>query len=182
MSGPDPVPLIEMPDWLSAVQAEMSGASGGTLSNIEQLQAIANGINPRAGTVNCGWNIDAVLARFTGSDPNATSPTAMDGSWNDIQNRHNMTFTWGSNFQAAFDAVRNGGPGTAALIGIGYSGGGAHIVAIVNNNGTVGIVEGQDWGNNNPREVITDVARANARYNGNGGSSIGFGIVGGGHP
>jgi hypothetical protein len=177
MSGPEPVPLIEMPDWLAGVQAEMSGASGGRLADIEALQGIANAINPRAGTVNCGWNIDAVLARFHGTDPNATSPTNMDGTWAQIQARHNMTFSWNSNFQAAFDAVQNGGPGTSALIGIGYGGGGAHIVAIVNNNGTVGIVEGQDWGNENPREVITDVARANERYNGDGKSNIGWGLV-----
>lgn len=182
MSGPDPVPLIDMPDWLAGVQAGFSGASGGALSDIEALQEIANAINPKAGTVNCGWNIDAVLARFTGSDPNATSPTAMDGSWGEIQTRHDMTFTWGSSVQAAFDAVAAGGPGTTALIGIGYGGGGAHIVAVVNNNGTVAIVEGQDWGNENPREVITDVARANERYNGDGKSNIGWGLVGGGAP
>ena len=182
MSGPDPVPLIDMPDWLAGVQAGFSGASGGTLSDIEALQEIANAINPKAGTVNCGWNIDAVLARFTGSDPDATSPTAMDGSWGEIQTRHDMTFTWGSSVQAAFDAVAAGGPGTTALIGIGYGGGGAHIVAVVNNNGTVAIVEGQDWGNENPREVITDVARANERYNGDGKSNIGWGLVGGGAP
>jgi hypothetical protein len=177
MSGPEPVPLIEMPDWLAGVQAGFSGASGGTLSDIEALQGIANAINPKAGTVNCGWNIDAVLARFTGSDANATAPTDMDGSWAEIQARHNMTFTWGGSFQAAFDAVAAGGPGTSALIGIGYGGGGAHVVAIVNMNGTVGIVEGQDWGNENPREVITDVARANERYNGDGKSNIGWGVV-----
>lgn len=182
MSGPDPVPLIDMPDWLAGVQAGFSGASGGTLSDIEALQEIANAINPKAGTVNCGWNIDAVLARFTGSDPDATAPTAMDGSWGEIQTRHDMTFTWGSSVQAAFDAVAAGGPGTTALIGIGYGGGGAHIVAVVNNNGTVAIVEGQDWGNENPREVITDVARANERYNGDGKSNIGWGLVGGGAP
>lgn len=182
MSGPEPVPLIDMPDWLAGVQAGFSGASGGTLSDVEALQEIANAINPRAGTVNCGWNIDAVLARFTGSDPNATSPTDMDGSWSEIEQRHNTTFTWGSSIQAAFDAVAAGGPGTAALVGIGYSGGGAHIVAVVNNNGTVAIVEGQDWGNDNPREVITDVGRANDRYNGDGGSDIGWGLVGAGAP
>lgn len=182
MSGPDPVPLIDMPDWLAGVQAAGSGASGGTLSDVEALQEMANAINPRAGTVNCGWNIDAVMARFTGSDKDATTPTNMDGNWSQIQQRHNMTFSWGGNFQAAFAAVAKGGPGTAAIVGIGYQGGGAHVVALVNQNGTVAIVEGQDWGNENPREVITDVARANERYNGGGGSNIGWGLVGGGAP
>jgi hypothetical protein len=182
MSGPDPVPLIDMPDWLAGVQAGFSGASGGRLSNIEALQEMANAINPRAGTVNCGWNIDSVIARFTGADPNATTnTTGMDGNWSQIEQRHNTTLTWGSSFQAAFDAVKNGGPGTAAIVSIVYPGGkAAHVVAMVNMNGTVGIVEGQDWGNNNPREVITDAARANARYNAN--SNIGFGIVGAGAP
>jgi hypothetical protein len=183
MSGPSAVPLIPIPDWASAAQAELSGASGSTLTNVEALQGIANGINPKAGTVNCGWNIDAVVARFTGADANATSPTDMDGSWGEIEQRHNTTFSWGSNFQAAFDAVQNGGPGTAAIVGIGYSGGGgAHVVAMVNQNGTVAIVEGQDWGNSDPREVITDVNRANERYNGDGGSDIGWGLVGAGAP
>ncbi len=182
MSGPGPVPLIPMPDWVSAAQAELSGAAGNTLSNIEVLQGIANAINPKAGTVNCGWNIDAVIARFTGADANATSPTDMDGAWDEIEQRHNTTFSWGGSFQDAFDAVQNGGPGTAAIVGIGYGGGGAHVVAMVNQNGTVAIVEGQDWGNSDPREVITDSNRANERYNGDGASTIGWGLVGAGAP
>jgi hypothetical protein len=171
-----------MPDWVSAAQAELSGAAGNTLSNIEVLQGIANAINPKAGTVNCGWNIDAVIARFTGADANATSPTDMDGSWDEIEQRHNTTFSWGGSFQDAFDAVQNGGPGTAAIVGIGYGGGGAHVVAMVNQNGTVAIVEGQDWGNSDPREVITDSNRANERYNDDGASTIGWGLVGAGAP
>lgn len=183
MSGPEPVPLIDMPDWLAGVQAAFSGAGGGRLSDIEQLQEMANAINPRAGTVNCGWNIDSVIARFTGADPGATTnTTGMDGSWSQIEQRHNTTITWNTGFQAAFDAVQAGGPGTAAIVSIVYPGknAGAHVIAMVNQNGTVGIVEGQDWGNENPREVITDAARANERYNAN--SNIGFGIVGAGAP
>ncbi|MET0554272.1 MAG: toxin glutamine deamidase domain-containing protein [Vicinamibacteria bacterium] len=182
MSGPSPVPLIPMPDWVSAAQAALSGASGGALSDVEVLQGIANAINPKAGTVNCGWNIDAVVARFTGADANATAPTDMDGSWDEIEQRHNTTLTWGGSFQDAFDAVRDGGPGTAAIVGMTYGGGGAHVVAMVNQNGTVAIVEGQDWGNANPREVIGDSNRANERYNGNGRTTVGFGLVGAGAP
>ena len=48
---------------------------------------------------------------------------------------------------------------------------------MANQNGTVGIVEGQDWGAGNPREVITTPARANQRYNSDGGSNIGWGLV-----
>jgi hypothetical protein len=53
---------------------------------------------------------------------------------------------------------------------------------MVNQNGTVAIIEGQDWGNEDPREVIDDPARANERYNSDGGSSIGWGLVGTGAP
>jgi papain fold toxin 1 (glutamine deamidase) of polymorphic toxin system len=183
MSGPAPVPLIPMPGWLAGLQAELSGASSGALGDREVLQGIANAINPRAGTVNCGWNIDAAIERFTGADPNATAPTDMDGSWSEIEQRHNTTFAWNSNFQAAFDAVQAGGPGTAAIVGIQYSGGNAaHVVAMVNQNGTVAIIEGQDWGNNDPREVVTEASRADERYNSDGGSTIGWGLVGAGAP
>ena len=181
MSGPGPVPLIPMPGWLADVQADLAG--GGGNPDLAALQGIANAVNPTASTINCGHIIDAVVARFTGSDPGATAPAGMDGSFEEIEQRHNTTLTWGSNFQAAFDAVAAGGPGTVAIVGIGYSGGGgSHVVALVNNNGTVGVVEGQDWGNNDPREVVTSVDRANERYNTDGGSNIGWGIVGSGAP
>ena len=51
-----------------------------------------------------------------------------------------------------------------------------------NDQGVVGIIEGQDWGPGNPKEVITDAATANARYNAAGGSNIGYGIVPNMHP
>ena len=184
MSGPDPVPLIDMPDWLAGVQAGFSGASGGRLSDIEQLQEMANAINPRAGTVNCGWNIGSVIARFTGADANATTnTTGMDGSWSQIEAAPQHDAHLEQQLPGGVQrGVQAGGPGTAAIVSIVYPGknAGAHVVAMVNQNGTVGIVEGQDWGNNNPREVITDPARANERYNAN--SNIGFGIVGAGAP
>ena len=50
-------------------------------------------------------------------------------------------------------------------------------VLLANDGGSVGIVEGQDWGAGNPPEAITDVNRANTRYNSDGGSNIGWGIV-----
>ena len=107
----------------------------------------------------------------------------MDGSWSEIEQRHNMTFSWGSSFQDAFDAVQNGGPGTAAIMGIGYGGGGARTWwRWSTRTAPSAIVEGQDWGNSDPREVITDSNRANERYNGDGASNIGWGLVGAGAP
>jgi len=49
---------------------------------------------------------------------------------------------------------------------------------LANKGGEVAIVEGQHWDNNNPREAITTPERANQRYNPDGGSDVGYGIVG----
>jgi Papain fold toxin 1, glutamine deamidase len=169
MSPPLTLPLIPLPDWLAAIQAA---------ANLATLQGIANGVNPAGSTVNCGNIIDAAIDRFTGTNPNATAPAGMDGSFSDIEARHHTTINWNSSFSNAFDAVRNGGDGTIAIVGIQYSGGGSHVVVMTNNHGTVGIIEGQDWGAGNPREVTTDPNHANSRYNADGGSNVGFGIVG----
>lgn len=136
------------------------------------------GVNPSGSVVNCGNIIDAAAARLSGADPKAVAPAGQDGSFTDIEGRFNTSLTWGSDFNTAFDAVRDGGDGTMAIVGIGYSGGTAsHVVLLANDHGTVGIVEGQNWGPGNPPEVITDVARANTRYNSDGGSNIGWGLV-----
>lgn len=153
------------------------GGIGSVPPALAQMMVIAWSVNPERGTVNCGKIIDAVVDRLDGSDPTATAPTGRNGSWSEIENRHGMTFSWGSNFQDAYDAVEAGGDGTTALVGIGYSGGGAHIVTLTNQDGHVGIIEGQDWGPGQPPEVITDPADANARYNSDGGSNIGWGII-----
>lgn len=143
------------------------------------LLAIANAVNPTGSVVNCGNIVDAVIARLNGTNANATSPAAQNGSFAAIAARHNTTINWGSSFQAAFDAVQAGGPGTTAIVGIRYSGGNAsHVVVMTNDNGNVGIVEGQNWGTGNPQEAVTSPARANQRYNSDGGSNIGYGIVG----
>ena len=135
-------------------------------------------VNPNGGTVNCGNIIDAVAARLSGRDPDATSTNDGDGSFTEIEGRFNTTLGWGSDFQSAYDAVAAGGPGTMAVVGIGYSGGtGSHVVILANDGGTVGIVEAQNWGDGNPPEVITDVDRANERYNSDGGSNIGWGMA-----
>jgi hypothetical protein len=164
------LPLIPIPGWLTAFQ---------TAVNLAAMQGIANGVNPAGSTVNCGNIIDAAIDRLNGTDANAVAPAGTDGSFTEIETRHHTTLQWGSNFSDAFDAVRNGGDGTIAVVGIEYSGGTAsHVVVLANDHGTVGIIEGQDWGAGNPREVITDPAHADARYNSDGGSNIGFGIVG----
>ncbi len=114
----------------------------------------------------------------TPSSADAAAPAGQDGTFPQIEQRFGTTLTWGSDFQSAFDAVRAGGDGTMAVVGIGYSGGrGSHVVLLANDGGSVGIVEGQDWGAGNPPEAITDVNRANTRYNSDGGSNIGWGIV-----
>lgn len=151
---------------------------GGMLDPGGNLEAAATAVNPSGSVVNCGHIIDAVAQRLTGMDPNATAPAGQDGSFDDIEDRFGTDMTWGSNFQDAYDAVETGGDGTIAIVGIGYSGGGSHVVALANDNGTVGIVEGQNWGPDDPAEVITDVDRANERYNSDGGSNIGWGLAG----
>lgn len=149
---------------------------------VPDLQAIVDAVNPAGSVVNCGNIVDAVIGRLTGTDPNATSPADRDGSFDAIAARHGTAFTWGQSFQGAFDAVQRGGDGTTALVGIGYSSGTAsHIVVMTNRNGRVAILEGQDWGAGNPREVITNPGRANQRYNSDGGSSIGVAVLPG-HP
>ena len=72
--------------------------------------------------------------------------TRIAGRRQAIEGRFNTTLNWNGNFQAAFDAVQNGGHGTMAMVGIQYQGGGSHVVLMANQNGTVGIIEGQNWG------------------------------------
>lgn len=183
MSGPPPVPLIPMPGWVADVQAALSGGPGEGAADLAALQGIANAVNPSASTINCGNIIDAAIDRFTGADPDAVALPGTDGFFEEIEARHDTTINWNSSFQDVFDAVSAGGDGTVAVVGIQYAGGNAsHVVVLVNQGGTVGIIEGQDWGNDNPREVITTPDRANERYNAGGGSNVGFGIVGAGAP
>jgi hypothetical protein len=175
MSGPDPLPPIPWPGWFGALEGAMVDATE-RAANLAVLQGVVAGVNPGASTINCGNIIDAARARLDGSNPNAAAPTTRDGSFQAIEGRFNTTLTWGSNFQAAFDAVQNGGHGTMAVVGIQYAGGGSHVVLMANQNGTVGIVEGQNWGGTNPQEVVTDANRANTRYGAN--SNVGWGLVG----
>jgi hypothetical protein len=76
------------------------------------------------------------------------------------------------------NAVSAGGDGTTAIIGIGHtSRTAAHVVVLTNQDGNVGIIEGQDWGSGKPPKVITNPADANNRYNSDGGSNFGWGLV-----
>jgi uncharacterized Zn-binding protein involved in type VI secretion len=165
-----------LPLW--PARRTLIGGIGSVPPALAQMMVIAWSVNPNRSTINCGFIIDAVVDRLEGSDPNATAPTGQDGSWSDIESRHGMNFNWNSSFQAAYNAVQAGGDGTTALVGIVYSSGTAsHIVTLTNQDGQVGIIEGQDWGAGQPPEVITNVGDANNRYNSDGGSNIGWGII-----
>ncbi|MGH6863844.1 MAG: toxin glutamine deamidase domain-containing protein, partial [Methylocella sp.] len=110
------------------------------------LESAAANVNPTNDGDNCGKIIDAVVARLRGIDPNATAPVGTDGTWDDIEQRFNTTFKWGQSLDSAYQEVTAGGDGTIGVLGIKYSNGKAHVVIVANDHGTVGIVEGQDWG------------------------------------
>jgi uncharacterized Zn-binding protein involved in type VI secretion len=145
---------------------------------VPALASMLPEINPLDGTVNCGNIIDAVIDRLTGNDPNASAPVDRDGSFSAIEDRHKTDIAWGGTFDDAFKAVKDGGDGTIAIVGIKYAGGGSHVVVLANKDGQVGIVEGQHWSNDSPKEVITSPKRANERYSPGGDSTVGYGIVG----
>jgi uncharacterized Zn-binding protein involved in type VI secretion len=139
---------------------------------------IVASVNPSNSVINCGNLIDAFIDRLTGANPDATAPDQTDGTFAEIEQRHNTKIEWNKSFQDAFDAVKAGGNGTIAIVGIQYSGGTAsHVVTMTNDHGQPVVLEGQDWGAANPKEIITSPARANERYNSDGGSNIGYGIV-----
>ena len=141
------------------------------------LVAAAAGVNPTGSVINCGNIIDAVAARLQGTDPNAVAPANGDGTFDQIAARFHTTITWDQTLPGAYDRVRAGGDGTMAVVGIRYSGGGSHVVIMANDHGTIGIVEGQNWGPGQGAGAITDPAVANARYNADGRSDIGVGII-----
>jgi len=191
MGGPPPLPLIQMPAWLTALGATVAAARASaaaaaataeaarqTATNLAEMQAIVDAVNPLSSVVNCGHIIDAVEARLTGSDASATAPAHMDGSDAEIQARFHTQVDMGKTFDQAFEALRNAGPGARAIIFVDYAGGGGHVIMMANHNGTVGVFEGQDWGAGQPREIIATPERAIQRYN---PSDVGFGIVGS-HP
>ena len=151
-----------------------NAAGGGPGSN---LATAASQVNPYDSTINCGNIIDAVVARLNGSNPYAVAPAGRDGSFSEIEGRFNTTISWNQGFQNAFDAVQAGGPGTKAIIGVQYGGGGSHVIVMANDGGKVGIVEGQNWGPGQQAGVVDSPAAANARYNSDGNSNVGYGII-----
>jgi uncharacterized Zn-binding protein involved in type VI secretion len=139
---------------------------------------IVMAVNPTNSVINCGNIIDAFIDRLTGANPNAAAPKEGDGTFEEIEQRHKTKLEWGHSFQDAFDAVEKGGDGTIAIVGIAYSGGTAsHVVVMANDHGRVVQFEGQDWGPDNPKQINTTPAQANQRYNSDGGSDVGYGIL-----
>lgn len=123
------------------------------------MLAIAQGINPLGGTINCGWLVSAAIARIYGTNPTATAVTPQDGSWAQIGNRHGTTIVFGHTMKDAFDTVRAGGRGTTAVVGIDYGTGVTHVVAVTNHYGTPVLIEGQNGGS-----VVTDETTAQNNY------------------
>lgn len=142
------------------------------------LQDIADAVNPESSNINCGNIIDAVISRLRGTDPLAVAPAEQDGSFDEIEARHNTVLEWGHSFEEAFAAINAAPEGTVAVLGIDYGGGGgSHVVVITKQNGVATIVEGQDWGPDSPRETITTAERANERYNPGGTTTVGYGVL-----
>jgi uncharacterized Zn-binding protein involved in type VI secretion len=134
----------------------------GDVGNAAQL--LARAINPSASMMNSGFNVDAAIARLYGTDPGATSSSGPGGTFTHIEARHGTLMTWGHNLNKAFNAVRDGGPGTTAIIGIDYGNGSSHVVTMTNYYGTPIVIEGQNCEPGRGAGVISDPAAAEARY------------------
>lgn len=139
---------------------------------LAQLHQVANAVNPGSGTINCGNIIDAVVDRLRNPNSQAVAPTDQDGSFTDIEQRFGTTLDWNSSFSDAFEAVEAGGPGTIAVVGILYPppSRSSHVVILANEQGGVGIVEGQG-----DAHVIPSAEAASATYG--AGSTVGYGII-----
>jgi uncharacterized Zn-binding protein involved in type VI secretion len=161
-------------DWLKPPwsSSKKKGAGPAPVPGAK-LQEIAKGVNPNKGTINCGNIIDAARARFTGTDPKAVAPTDEDGSFPEIEKRFGTKISWNSSFKSAFDKVQKGGNGSYGIVGVEYSNKASHVLFIGNDHGKVGIVEGQVDGG----KVFESAADADAFYNRDGGSTVGFGMA-----
>jgi uncharacterized Zn-binding protein involved in type VI secretion len=157
----------------TAGSSSAAPVAGGT----PKQKAVVQAVNPKNGQNNCGHIIDAANDRLTGKNPNAVAPDEQDGSFSDIEKRFNTKIDYHKTFQQAYDAVKQGGNGTSAIIAVIYSNNNSHVILMNNDNGTVGILEGQNWNASNPSGVITDVSAADSRYNGDGKSNVGYGII-----
>ncbi|MCW2317648.1 hypothetical protein M2322_003212 [Rhodoblastus acidophilus] len=135
-------------------------------------------MNPKNDQQNCGFVIDAVAARPRGKDRSAVAQSGRDGAWDEIESRFNPKITWDQKIDDAYSQVKQAGDGALAIVGIRYpDGAGPHVVVIGNDSGKVGIVEAQDWGNGQKAGVIYSAKAANARYNSDGKSVIGIGLL-----
>ncbi len=143
-----------------------------------ELNAIAKAVNPTNNQDNCGHIIDAVVARLRGTDPHAVAKTGLDGTFPQIEKRFGTKFRRTGSVDDAYQQLRKAGPGSIGLLGIVYpNGGGAHVVAIANVNGTVGIVEGQSWSAGEPAGAIANAAAATSRYDPGGNDSLFLGML-----
>jgi hypothetical protein len=141
------------------------------------LAEAAVAVNQSGSAVNCGTIADVVVARLRGTDPDAVASPTLGGSFQDIETRFNTKLQWDKSFEEAFSAVKAGGDGTQGIIGVIYPRGGSHVVAIANDRGKVGIVEGQNCCPDRSAGVSDSPAAADARYNPDGESKIGYGII-----
>ncbi|GAB6112282.1 type VI secretion system Vgr family protein [Desulfomicrobium salsuginis] len=137
-------------------------------------EQIAQSVNPQNSTINCGFSVDAVIARLYGTDSNAVSPASLDGTFTEIGNRHGTKLVWGHSLNDAFNAVREAGPGATAIVGIDYGNGSSHVVVLTNDDGTPTIIEGQNWGRGLGAGAITCPTAVQNRYN---PSDVGIGML-----
>jgi hypothetical protein len=184
-------PTVKIMGLNAARQTDMTAHGGliaGGFANVmigidPFLEKIIAGVNPSGSAINCGLIIDAVWKRLRGTDPNASVPGQGDGTFDEIDQRFGTKMQWGQSFDGAFQAVQAGGDGTTAVVGVQYPDGNSHVLLMTNHDGTVGITEAQPWGGADSPEVITNPARANQRYNGDGHSDVGYSIIpGSSHP
>ena len=138
------------------------------------VATIARAINLSRSTINCGFNVDAAIDRIYKRNVNAVSPANQDGSFPQIGARHATEIKWGHTLNDAVSAVRTGGRGTTAIVGIDYGDGSSHVVVMTNHYGTPVIVEGQDWGPGQGAEAIVDPGLSAARYSPH---DVGIGVL-----
>jgi hypothetical protein len=141
--------------------------------NLLVLNKLAKSVNPDNGNSNCGKIIDAVIARIKDPDSTAVADIQVNGSFPEIEKRHNVQIKWGKSFKDAFNEVKKGGDGTIGIVGVVYGDEEtSHVIVITNKKGVVAIIEGQGGG-----KAISSPDEADRRYNSDGKSNIGLGIL-----
>lgn len=147
---------------------------GGALAFLLRL---TQAVNPLNGTINCGQIIDSVVDRLTGENPDSTAVTDQDGTWNQIEQRHQTQIQFGQTFDDAFTQMASQPDGTNAIVGILYKNpdgsyaSTSHVVVMTKQDGTTALIEGQGGGS-----VVLNAADAAAAYGTT--SEVGIGIVG----